>query len=83
LYLVSAPAATKVSTATTVMTDVRFVPRNHFMGMDGFLADHGCQHGVSVVRGALPMLPLGVAPILSGVEPIPLGVLLMLPETPP
>jgi hypothetical protein len=46
------------------------------MGIDGSLADHGCPHGVPVVLGPLPMLPLEVAPILSGVEPI-------LPETLP
>jgi hypothetical protein len=50
------------------------------MGMDGSLADHGCQHGVPVVLGALPMLPLEVAPIMPGVEPMPLGLLPMLPE---
>ena len=75
MYLVSAPAVAKVSTARMVATDVRFVLRDHFMGMNGSLADHGCKHGVPVVLGALPMLPLEVAPILSGVEP-------MLPETP-
>jgi hypothetical protein len=53
------------------------------MGIDASLADHGCQHGVPVVLGALPMLPLKVAPILPGVEPMPLGVLPTLPETLP
>jgi hypothetical protein len=81
LYLVSAPAAAKVSTARMVTTDVCFVLRDHFMGINGFLADHGCQHGAPVVLGALPTLPLEVAPMLSGVMPTPLGVLLMLLET--
>jgi hypothetical protein len=53
------------------------------MGIDASLADHGCQHGVPVVLGALPMLPLKVAPILPGVELMPLGVLPTLPETLP
>jgi len=66
-----------------VTTDVHFVLRDHFMGMDGSLADHGCQHGVPIVLAALPMLPLEVAPILPGVDPMPLGVLPMLPETLP
>jgi hypothetical protein len=51
------------------------------MGINGFLADHGCPHGVPVVLGAMPTLPLEVAPMLSGVMPTPLGVLLMLLET--
>jgi hypothetical protein len=53
------------------------------MGMEGFLAVHGCRHGVPVVLNALPMLPLEVAPIPFDMEPMPLGVLLMLPETLP
>jgi hypothetical protein len=59
-----------------VTTDLRFVLRDHFMGINGFLADHGCPHGVPVVLGAMPIVPLEVAPILFGVEP-------MLPETLP
>jgi hypothetical protein len=45
------------------------------MGMHGYLADYGCPHGVPVV--------VEVVPILSRVEPMPLAVLLMPPETLP